>query len=128
MPPWKPGQSGNPLGINAGRPRERFSKGFLSDLAEVWAEKGKATMEHCASTQPETFFAVCARLIGPEVKMTIEAQPVGLEPQDIAVLKAIRQAIPDADRMSAEQVLQHVLDAVRSFESKVILALPKPKD
>jgi hypothetical protein len=29
--------------------------------------------------------------------------------------------------MSAEQVLQHVLDAVRSFESNVILALPKPE-
>ena len=66
-------------------------------------------MEHCAATQPETFFAVCARLIGPEVKMTIESQPVGLEPQDIAVLKAIRQAIPDADRQSPEQILAHVL-------------------
>jgi hypothetical protein len=85
-------------------------------------------MEHCAATQPETFFAVCARLIGPEVKMTIESQPVGLEPQDIAVLKAIRQAIPDADRQSPEQILAHVLDAVRAYESKVILALPKPKD
>ena len=76
-------------------------------------------MEHCASTQTETFFAVCARLIGPEVKMTIEAQPVGLEPQDIAVLKAIRQAIPNADRMSAEQVLQHVLDAVRAHDPRL---------
>jgi hypothetical protein len=85
-------------------------------------------MEHCASTQPETFFAVCARLIGPEVKMTIESEPVGLEPGDIAVLGAIKEAIPNADKMSPEQVLQHVLEAVQAFESKVILALPKPKD
>ena len=130
LTPWKPGQAGNPLGLM--RPtkgsRERFSRAFLADLAEVWQAKGRATMEHCASTQTETFFAVCARLIGPEVKIIIEAQPVELGPQDIAVLKAIRQAIPDADRMSAEQVLQHVLDAVRAHESKVILALPKPKD
>ena len=97
------------------------------DLAEVWQEKGKATMLHCATTNPDVFFATCARLIGPEVKMTIESQPVGLEPGDIAVLKAIKEAIPNADRMSPEQILQHVLDAVRAFESKVVLALPKPK-
>jgi hypothetical protein len=73
--------------------------------------------------------AVCARMIPSEVKASIETiQPVRLEPQDIEILRAIRAAIPDADRMSAEQVLRHVLDAVRSFESKVILALPKPKD
>jgi hypothetical protein len=131
LTPWKPGQAGNPLGINAGRPkgsRQRFSRAFLADLAEVWQAKGKATMEHCASTQPETFFAVCARLIGPEVKMTIESEPVGLEPGDIAVLGAIKEAIPNADKMSPEQVLHHVLEAVQAFESKVILALPKPKD
>ena len=29
-------------------------------------------MLHTAKTQPATFFAVCARLIGPEVKLTIE--------------------------------------------------------
>jgi hypothetical protein len=97
------------------------------DLAEVWEEKGKATMLHCANTNPDVFFATCARLTGPEVKLTLESQPVGLEPQDIAVLKAIRQAIPDADRQSPEQILAHVLDAVRAFESKVILALPSPE-
>jgi len=96
------------------------------DLAEVWAEKGKATMVHCATTNPDVFFATCARLIGPEVKMTIEAQPVGLEPGDIVILKAIKEAIPHADKMSPEQVLQHVLDAVSAFESKVVLALPSP--
>jgi hypothetical protein len=29
-------------------------------------------MLHTAKTQPATFFAVCARLIGPEVKVTVE--------------------------------------------------------
>jgi hypothetical protein len=34
-------------------------------------------MLHTAKTQPATFFAVCARLIGPEVKVTIEQQLPG---------------------------------------------------
>jgi hypothetical protein len=42
------------------------------------------------------------------------------------ILKAIKEAIPHADKMSPEQVLQHVLDAVRSYESPVVLALPAP--
>ena len=73
------------------------------------------------------FFATCARLIGPEVKVTIEqTQGAGLDQVDISILKAIREAIPNADKMSAEQVLGHVLDAVRAYESPVVLALPKP--
>ena len=68
-------------------------------------------------------------MIPSEVKASIEAvQPVGLDQTDIVVLKAIKQAIPHADKkMSPEQVLQHVLDAVSAFESKVVLALPSPE-
>jgi hypothetical protein len=45
---------------------------FTRDLAEVWADKGKAAMLYTAEKQPAVFFATCARLIGPEVKLTIE--------------------------------------------------------
>ncbi len=58
---WKPGQSGNLNG-----------RDFLRDLAEVWSEEGRETMVKTARTSPATFFAVCARLIRPEVKVTIE--------------------------------------------------------
>ena len=39
--PWRPGQSGNLNGRPVGS-RSTFSAGFTRDLAEVWAEKGKA--------------------------------------------------------------------------------------
>jgi hypothetical protein len=69
--PWKPGQSGNLNGRPAGS-RTAFSAGFLKDLAEVWAKHGKQTMVSTAQTNPTVFFATCARLIGPEVKLRIE--------------------------------------------------------
>jgi hypothetical protein len=55
-----------------GRLARESAFSFTRDLAEVWADKGKAAMLYTAEKQPAVFFATCARLIGPEVKLTIE--------------------------------------------------------
>jgi hypothetical protein len=68
---WPPGQSGNPNGRPVGS-RSAYSAGFLRDFADVWASRGKETMIKTAQDRPGVFFATCARLIGPEVKLTIE--------------------------------------------------------
>jgi hypothetical protein len=47
--------SGNPNGRAVGS-RTAFSHGFLKDLAEVWQEHDRDTMQHKAKTQPATFF------------------------------------------------------------------------
>ena len=44
---WPPGFSGNPNGRPVGS-RTVFSRGFLKDLASVWAERGRAAMEKTA--------------------------------------------------------------------------------
>ena len=130
-PPSKPGQSGDPSGL-PGRPkgsREKFSRGFLMDLAEVWQEKGKATMLHCATTNPDVFFATCARLIGPEVKLSIEAfSRLGWIRRISRSSRRSKPRSPPLTSMSPEQILGHVRDAVEAYESRVVLALPKPKD
>jgi hypothetical protein len=118
--PWPAGVSGNPNGRPAGS-RTAFSHAFLRDLAEVWAEHGKETMQHTARTSPETFFAVCSKLIPKDVQLTIEqTMPKGLEPEDLAILKAIKLALPNAGEREPGEVLQFVLDAVRAHEAKVI--------
>ena len=82
--------------------RTAFSAGFLRDLAQVWQEHGRDTMVHTAKTQPATFFAVCARLIGPEVKVTIEQSlPGNLSAQDWQVMREIVEAVKLAFRMPA---------------------------
>ena len=93
---WPPGVSGNPNGRPVGS-RTVFSQSFLKDLASVWAERGRAAMEKTAIDQPGAFFATCARLIGPEVKLTIEQtlKHGGLA-GDAEIVAAVRQAIPDA--------------------------------
>ncbi len=121
---WKPGQSGNLNGRPVGT-RQAFSAGFLRDLAEVWSEEGRETMVETARTSPATFFAVCARLIGPEVKLTIEQSlPGNLSMEDWQVMKevvaAVRQAIPDASSKPPGAVLEHVLSALRQADAKLI--------
>src|SRR5580700_609922 len=107
---WKPGQSGNLNGRPVGT-RQAFSAGFLRDLAEVWSEEGRETMVKTAKTNPAVFFATCARLIGPEVKLTIEQSlPGNLSMEDWQTMKeiveAVKQAIPDASSQPPGAVLQ----------------------
>jgi len=75
--------------------------------------------------QPATFFAVCSRLIGPEVKLTIEQSlPGKLSMEDWQTMKeviaAVRQAIPDASSKPPSAVLEHVLSALRQADAKLI--------
>jgi hypothetical protein len=76
------------------------------------------TCVHTAKTQPATFFAVCARLIGPEVKVTIEQSlPGNISPSDWSdlreLLSAIQSAMPDAANRPPGEVFQYLLGAIQ---------------
>src|SRR3974377_1508264 len=114
--PFPPGVSGNPNGRPVGhRTRHQFSAAFLADLAQVWAEHGRDTMLRTAKPNPETFFATCARLLPKDVELTIRQHySGGLDERDLQILCAIRAAIPNANELAPDAVLQFTLDAIRS--------------
>jgi hypothetical protein len=117
---WKPGESGNPNGRPVGS-RNAFSNAFMADLASVWAEHGRAAMELTAKTMPSVFFATAARVLPKDVAISIEqSYPGGLAPDDIAILRAIKEAIPDANSRSPQEVLSFVAEAVRAHSAKTI--------
>jgi Family of unknown function (DUF5681) len=116
---WKPGQSGNPSGL-PGRPlgsRQAFSQGFLRDLAKVWRDHGRETMIKTARDQPSVFFATCARLIPSDVKLTVEQTYTGLGPDEYAILRAIRDSLPEANSQSPQAVLEYVRDTLRAAQA-----------
>jgi hypothetical protein len=122
--PFQPGQSGNVNGRPLGS-RTAFSAAFLRDLAETWAEHGKATMVHTARVNPEVYFATCARLIPKDVQLTIEqTTPRGLDADDLAILRAIKAELPSANSQSPEQVLTFVRSAIRAHSAPTVEALP----
>ena len=85
LKPWPKGTSGNPAGRPPGT-RQAFSAAFMRDLVEVWAQEGRQTVISTAKTNPSTFFAVCARLIPTDVKLTVEQTYGGLAAEDLAIL------------------------------------------
>ena len=116
--------SGNPNGRPVGS-RSAFSAGFTRDLAEVWADKGKAAMLYTAEKQPAVFFATCARLLPNDVRVTVEQQlPGNLSIEDWTIMReivaAVRPAIPDASPKPPGAVLEHVLSALRQADAKLI--------
>ena len=121
--PFPPGVSGNPNGRPVGhRTRHQFSAAFLADLADVWAEHGKDTMLRTARSSPETFFATCARLLPKDVELTIRQHySNALDESDLMILRAIRDAIPNANELAPHAVLQHVLSAIRSYDASPII-------
>ena len=101
---WPPGVSGNPNGRPVGS-RSAFSAGFTRDLAEVWADKGKAAMLYTAEKRPAVFFATCARLLPNDVRVTVEQQlPGNLSIEDWTIMReivaAVCRAIPRSKRRS----------------------------
>src|SRR6476620_10004251 len=124
LKPWRPGQSGNLNGRPVGS-RSTFSAGFTRDLAEVWAEKGKASMLYTAEKQPAVFFATCARLLPNDVRVTVEQSlPGNLSMEEWQMMKeiiaAVRQAMPDASSKPPGAVLEHVLGALQAVKVKII--------
>jgi hypothetical protein len=120
--PFPPGVSGNPNGRPVGhRTRHQFSAAFLADLADVWVEHGKDTMLRTARSSPETFFATCARLLPKDVELTIRQHySNALDESDLMILRAIRDAIPNANELAPQAVLEYALSAIRSYDANVI--------
>jgi hypothetical protein len=124
--PFPPGMSGNPNGRPVGhRTRHQFSAAFAEDLAEVWAEHGKSSMLHTARSNPETFFAVCSKLVPKDVELVVRQHYSGaLDATDLQILRAIRDAIPNANEMQPQAVLQFTLDAIRAHGAHHLIDAP----
>jgi hypothetical protein len=82
-------------------------------------------MRQTATLEPAKFVAICASLIPKDVQVSLSARlPGNLEADDwqivMAVMEAVRTALPDANQRSPAEVLQFTLDAIRQADAKLI--------
>ena len=119
--PFAPGISGNPNGRPPGRhTRHVFSEAFMRDLAISWGKDGASVLARVAKENPTSYFSVCARLLPSDVAISIQAQSPALDARDLSILRAIRDAIPNANDHEPQAVLEYALNAIRAYDAKVI--------
>jgi hypothetical protein len=71
------------------------------------------------------FAELCGRLIPRDAQVSLSTRmPGGLEPDDwqlaIEVFRAVKEALPDASNRQPGEVMNFVLDAIRSRDAKLI--------
>src|SRR5262249_35891727 len=105
--PFPAGVSGNPNGRPPGHhTRHLFSEAFMRDLSASWSQNGATVLQRVAKENPSSYFAVCARLLPSDVAVSIQAQAPALDARDLEILRAIRDAIPNANELAPQAVLE----------------------
>ena len=72
MPPWKPGQSGNPKGRAKGA-RNKLGEAFLEDMYEDWKEHGTTAISACRKDKPDAYLRVIAGILPQDVNINVNA-------------------------------------------------------
>jgi len=79
-------------------------------------------LDQVAKRDPSRYLGVCASLIPKDVSLSIEQRlPGGLSQQDLAIFSAIKSSIPDANTRDPAEVLNYVLEAIRSHAATKII-------
>ena len=77
-------------------------------------------MIHTAEKQPAVFFATAARILPREVGLTIQQSFAGLEANDYAILRAIKDGIPKVGELTLTETFEFVLQAIQAATAKTI--------
>jgi hypothetical protein len=97
---------------------------LVGDHASAWSDHGRAALDTLAKEDPKAFVDSCSRFVPRDVALTIEQHNSWLDPADqqimVAVLKAVKEAVLDANDKPPGEVLSFVLDAIRAYGATVI--------
>lgn len=105
MPPWKPGQTGNPNGRPTGA-RQKLTDSFIRDLSAHYAQHGAEIITRVAEQDPVSYMNIVARFIPKETELTINSS-INLDPaqmQRIAEAWIVAQA--DVEAIESDYVIE----------------------
>lgn len=121
--PWKPGQSGNPMGRPPGS-RNKLSTMFMDDLKDVWEREGINVLERLARDDPAALARTVASLMPKDVHLNIDVQSFVVRAPSVAVDSTAWQATVLAPVASSAEIIELVAnEEPEAFASPV---LPEP--
>ena len=111
--PWKPGQSGNPLGRPKGA-RSVLSEEFLQALQDSFKEGGLDAIKKVRDKRPQDYLKVLASILPKQVDVTIDPieqlSEKDLERHLSGLLDAIADRIAEDGRTSRASVAAQELE------------------
>mgnify|MGYP003373732425 CR=1 FL=1 len=117
LPPYQPGQSGNPNGRPMGS-RQKLTEKFIDDLANHYQLEGAKAILRVADENPVAYLQIICRLLPKDINLSVSGDMSATMPQD--QLKRIAEA----------WMLSQQDDSVLECESVVVnreaAALPVP--
>ena len=122
--PWKPGESGNPLGRPLGS-RNKLSEAVIQDIAADWAIGGAETIARVRLTDPATYFRVVASILPKDVLVNVQqSTPGNLDPDEWRVLvelvRLIKSSAPEGSQALPSDLAPSIEETVRAHFAKPI--------
>ncbi|WP_339033626.1 DUF5681 domain-containing protein [Bradyrhizobium symbiodeficiens] len=122
LTPWKPGQSGNPLGRPQGA-RSKFSEAAAQDVLKDWTSHGSSVLERVRATDPSTYLRVLFSIIPKDIAVSIENRT---GPMDSAEMQAMRRLVAmiqaTASAIDPETVFGWIEEDLRARVAKNVSA------
>lgn len=89
LPPYKPGQSGNPKGRKMGS-RQKLSEKFIDNLADHFEKEGMDIIKRVAEENPTAYLQIICRLLPKDISLIVTQDHSNLLPHE--QLKRIAEA------------------------------------
>jgi hypothetical protein len=99
LKPWKPGQSGNPLGRPQGA-RSKFSEAAVANLLEDWTTHGPGVLAKVRTADPSTYLRVAFSIIPKDVQIALETRG----PMDSDEMRKVRRLVEIIDACGASGI------------------------
>jgi hypothetical protein len=118
LPPYKPGQCGNPNGRPMGS-RQKLTEKFISDLADHYEREGAKAIARVLDENPVAYLQIVCRLLPKDISLTVSNDlSSSLPPEQLKrIAEAWMVSQTDDDALEGESVV---------LSGKETAALPAP--
>ena len=102
-PPWKPGQSGNPVGRPLGA-RSKFSEAACADALADWTAHGGEVLTRVRATDPSTYLRVLFSIIPRQMQVDIEQRNGPMDSHEMRLMRRLVDMISACGAAAAVDV------------------------